>query len=262
MSEFERSNLIEFLRKPRRLREIVSHFEAPVKLVNHQLQEAIESGEVLVYRKQIQKGTMKSNARQLQPDGAFYISRKSSFPAEDLAATNSLPKTKNSSAKESVHLNHKDSVFSSRKPVFMRSFMTSLKLGKIELSGALNNLSNKMKVARSNRSAEGPRRKRIYDSSEPRSLSYVEKICLFRGLQDQPLPFLDIHKRFGVSKGIVKGFVKRGVFAEVWGPNNVGVKYRLTEKGEANLKELEKASYFERQQRRKIFINLKQRIPS
>lgn len=260
MSKFDRSGLLKFLRKPRCLRAIVRHFEVPTKLVDYHLQEAIESGEVLVYRKQVPPGFPNSNAKQLRLKGLLYISRNSPLVAKDLAAINSLPKTRSSATKESAHPNHKNSVFSSRKPVFMRNLMPYLKLDKAELSGVLHNLSNKMKLAKNNRNTRRLKWERRYDSSESKSLLYVEKIRLFQALSNKPLPFLDIHRRFGISKQIVKGFVKRGFFEEVWGPKNIGVRFQLTEKGEAYLKRLEKASHFEHQQRKKIFIRLKHGI--
>lgn len=257
MSEFDRSSLQKFLHKPRCLREIVRHFEVPTKLVDHHLQEAIKLGEVLVYRKQIPPGFLNSNAKQLRLKDFLYISRNSPLLAKDLAATNSLPKTRSSATKESIHHDHKSSIFSSRKQVFMHNLMAHLKLNKAKLSGVLYNLSTKMKLAKGDRSTRRLKWEKRYASSESKSLLYVEKIRLFQALSNKPLPFLDIHRHFGISKQTVEGFVKRGFFEEVWGPKNIGVKFGLTEKGEAYLKRLEKASHFEHQQRKKIFIRLK-----
>jgi len=118
-----------------------------------------------------------------------------------------------------------------------------------------------MKLAKNGRSTRRLKWEKRYNS-ESKSLLHVEKISLFQALSDKPLPFLDIHGRFGVSKRTVIGFVKRGFFEEVWGPKNIGVKFKLTEKGEAHLKRLEDASHFEHPQLKKIFIRLKHRIPS
>ena len=230
MSKFDRSSLLKFLRKPRCLRDIVRQFEVPTQFADHRLQEAIKSGEVVVFEKQTPPRFLNSNAKQLRLKGLHYISRNSPLLAKDLAAKNSLPKTRSSAAKEPVYHNRESLVFS------------KMKLG-------------------SNRSSRRLRWKTQYASSESKSLSYVEKIRLFQTLSNQPLPFSDIHRRFSISKQIVEGFVKRGIFEEMWGPKNIGVKFKLTEKGEAYLKTLEKASNFEHQQRKKIFIRLKHRIP-
>lgn len=260
MSEFDRSSLLEFLRKPCCIREIVRHFEVPTKLVDCHLQEAIKSGEVLVFREQIPSRSLNLKAKQLRLKELLYISRDSPLLAKDLAGMNSLPKTRSSVTRESVRHNHKSSGFSSRRLVFLQNLMTYLNLGKVELSGVLYNLSSKMKLAKSSRNARRLRWEKRYDFSEFRSLSYVEKIHLFRALLNKPLPFLDIHRRFGISKQVVEGFVKRGFFEEVWGPRNIGVKFKLAEKGEAYLRRLEEASRFEPQQLKKIFIRLKHRI--
>ena len=257
MSKFDRSSLLEFLRKPRCLREVVRHFEVPTKLVDYHLQEAIKSGEVLVYRKHIPLGFLNSNAKQLRLKGLLYISRDSPRLAKDVATINSLPKTRGSATKELLHHNHKSSVFSHRKPVFLHNLMAYLKLDKAEFSRVLYNLSNKMKLTKSNRSTRRLKWETRYDSHESKSFLYAEKIRLFQALSNKPLPFLDIHRRFKISRQIVKGFVKSGLFEEVWSPKNIGVKFKLTEKGKAYLKRLERASHFEPQQRKKIFIRLK-----
>lgn len=260
MSKFDRSNLLKFLRKPRCLREIVRHFEAPTKLIDYHIQEAIKSGGVLVYGKQIQKRSLNSNAKQLRSEGLLYISKNSSLLAKDIVAIKSLPKTRDSATKESAHYDHKSSVFS-KKLGLTNNPMDHPKRDETELSRAPSNLSNKMKLAQ-NSGARRLKWKKRYNTHESKSLSHVEKISLFQALSNQPQPFLDIHRRFGISKQIVKGFVKNGFFEEVWGPKNIGVQFKLTEKGKASLKRLEKASHFEQQQRKKIFIRLKHLIPS
>lgn len=259
MSKLDRSNLMEFLRKPRCLREIVKHFEVPTKLVDYHLQEAIKSGRVLVYGKDLQKRSLKLEARQLRLEGSFYISRNSPLLAEDVTMKYCLPKTSTSATNEFTHQDHKSSVFPCRKLAFLHNLMAYLELGKAELSGVLSSLSNKMKLAESNKNVLRPKLGKRHDTKFI-SLSHFEKICLFRAVLEKPLPFLQIHGRFGISKQVVKGLVSRGFFEEVWGPKNIGVKYKLTEKGEVYLRRIEKASHFERQQRRKIFIRLKNRI--
>ena len=88
----------------------------------------------------------------------------------------------------------------------------------------------------------------------------MEKLNLFKALADQPLPFLDIRERFGVSKRTIMGLVKKGFLTEEWGPRNIGVKFRLDEKGKSHLRQLEASTRFEAQKQNKIFIRLKQKI--
>lgn len=261
MSKFDPSSLLMFLRKPRCLHEITHHFKVPTRLMDFHLHEAIKSGAVLVYGKKIPRGYLNSNAKQLRLKDFLYISKNSPLLGRKSAAANSVPRTGSPTTKESAH--HNESLVSShRKPVFTHNLMTYLRLDETELSGVLNNLSDKMRLAKSDRSIRQLRWKTQYDTYESKSLSYVEKIHLFQALLNQPLPFLDIHRRFDVSKRIVEGFVRRGLFEEVWGPKDIGVKYKLTEKGKGCLERLEKASRFKHQQRRKIFIRLKHRVPS
>ncbi len=260
MSKFDRSSLLKFLRKPRCLREIVGHFEVPTKIVDRHLQEAIKSGGVLVYGKQTQKRSLNSNAKQPQLERLLYISRNSPLVAKNLAAPNSLPKTTSLATKESIHHHHESSVLSSRKPGFTTNSRVHPKRDETEPSRVFQNLPDKMKLAKNSKTTPRLKWRKRYNSCDSKSLSHIEKISLFQTLSNKPLPFLDIHRRFGISKQIIKGFVKRGFFEEVWGPKDIGVKFRLTEKGEAHLKRLEEASHFEHQQRRKIFIRLKHRI--
>lgn len=247
MSKFDRPNLLKFLRKPRCLREIIRHFQVPTKLVDYHLHRAIKSGEVLVYSREVPPGFISSNAKQMQLEGILYLSKNSSLPARHHPTINSLPKTGSS-----AHRNHTSSVPSSGKLVFSKNPMKHLKLGKAELSP-------KEKLAKSSR---GTRRlepkKRARSDSKP--LLYVEKIRLFQALSNQPLPFLDIHKRFGISKRTVMGFVRRGFLKEEWGPNDIGVRFGLTEKGRSRLRQLEAAAHLEPKQRKNIFIRLKHRV--
>jgi len=259
MSKFDRSNLLKFLRKPRCLREIVRHFEVPTKLVDYHLHKAMKSGEVLLYIKEMPPGSRSSNAKQIQLKGILYLSKNGALPSKHFAAINSLPKTRSSAAKESTYRNHKGAALPSRKLVSNKDPMTGLKLGRAELSGVLHNPSAKMKLAKSNKSTRRLEfKKRV--RSDSKSLLYVEKICLFRALLNQPLPFLDIHNRFGISKRTVMGLVRRGFLEEEWGPKDVGVRFGLTEKGKSYLEELEVAARFEPKLREGMFIRLKHRI--
>lgn len=261
MSRFDQSSLLKFLHKPRCRHEIVRHFKVPTKLVDCHLQEAIKCGRILVYGNQISPQLLDSNAKQHRLEGLQYISRQSPMLAKDLASLNSLPKTRNSAAKESMHLDPETSVISGRKPVLIQNLMAYLRLDRAGILGVFRHLSGKMRLSKNDRRIRPLKWKTRYDSSESKSLLHAEKIRLLQALSDQPLPFLDIHRRFDLSKQTVEGFVRRGFFEEVWGPKNIGVKFKLTMKGEAYLKRLREASRFELQQRKKIFISLKHRVP-
>jgi len=88
-------------------------------------------------------------------------------------------------------------------------------------------------------------------------LSYAQRLRLFKTLLRKPLPFLEVHGRFGVSKPIIMSLVKNGFLIEMWGPKAVGVRLILSNKGMAYLKELQAASKCEPKMRKKAIIQLK-----
>lgn len=94
------------------------------------------------------------------------------------------------------------------------------------------------------------------DSEETKRLPYAKKLQLFQALLKEPLPFLDLHVRFGISRQTIKGLVKKGTLAEIWGPKDIGVRFKLTKKGKIYLKEAEAAEW-ELRIREKDFIRLK-----
>lgn len=262
MSRFDQSSLLKFLHKPRCRHEIIRHFKVSTKLVDYHLQEAIKCGRILVYGNQISPQLLDSEAKQLRQKGLLYVSRQSPMLAKDLPSMDTLPKTRNSATRESMHPNPETSVLSRRKPVLIQDLRSYLKLDRVGILGVFHHLSGKMRLSKNDRRTRQLKWKTRYDSSENKSLMHAERIRLFQALSNQPMPFLDIHRRFDLSRQTVEGFVRRGLFEEVWGPKNIGIKFKLTKKGEAYLKRLKEASRFELQQRKKIFISLKHRVSS
>ena len=76
---------------------------------------------------------------------------------------------------------------------------------------------------------------------------------------NEPLTFLDLRARFGVSKRTMEGLVVKGLSKEVWGNRAIGVRFKLTSKGKKHLKELEAAAEVEPQIKERKFIRLKTR---
>jgi len=99
---------------------------------------------------------------------------------------------------------------------------------------------------------------RVLDS-ETRRLSHAQMLQLFQGLMKEPLPFLELHGRFGVSKQTVKRLVRNELLNEKWGPKAVGVRFILSDKGEAYVKGLEAVANYEPKARKNVVIRLKQR---
>ncbi len=103
-------------------------------------------------------------------------------------------------------------------------------------------------------------RKEVRSGSEKANrLSHLGKLQLFEALLKEPLPFLGLHARFGVTKQTMRGFIRRGWLTEMWGPGGVGVKFRLSEEGRNYLRQLEAAAKYETKVTRKDFVRLKQK---
>lgn len=95
------------------------------------------------------------------------------------------------------------------------------------------------------------------DTEEAEHLSHAKKLLMLEALEKGPLPFLDLHVLFGVSKQTIRRLVKRGFLSEAWGPKAVGLRFKLSKKGRSYLNELEAASKYESKTTRKDFIRLK-----
>jgi len=95
------------------------------------------------------------------------------------------------------------------------------------------------------------------DTDNARRLPYAKKIELFQALSNEPIPFLDLHVRFGVSKQAIRRLVKNGLLMEDWGPKAIGVRFRLSKRGRTYLKELETAALYESKVGQKNLIRLK-----
>ncbi len=100
-----------------------------------------------------------------------------------------------------------------------------------------------------------------WDTNEPKRLPHAKKLQLFQALQKEPLPFLDLHVRFGVSKQTIRRLVKNGLLMEMWGPKAIGVRFKLSKKGKTYLRELEVAAKYDSKIKEKGFIRLKQGKP-
>jgi hypothetical protein len=102
--------------------------------------------------------------------------------------------------------------------------------------------------------------KEIQSSTEkPEHLSHARRLQLFQALLKEPLPFLELHVRFGVSKQTMRGFIRRGWLTEMWGPGGVGVRFKLSEKGRNYLRGLVAAAKYETKATHKDLIRLKQK---
>jgi len=102
-------------------------------------------------------------------------------------------------------------------------------------------------------------RKAPLKAQDAQRLSQAKKLLLLQALRREPLPFLDLHVLFGVSKETIRRLVKRGFLSEDWGPKAIGLRFKLSEKGRSYLNKLEAVSKYESKTTRKGLIRLKNR---
>jgi len=276
MSKLDHDNLLKFLSKPRFAHEVAEHYGISQRLASLHLRKVVKSGQVLVSERPVFQTLRDSNGVPRKFGGVAYVFRNSPMLANGWAK---FAATVAASTDEPAH-----DVFSIR---FVSKRASSLGKGSLDrkLSGHAFEETGGPRVAAHHLKAKG-RLKSEFDVSSAKmrlakrktfyellkhgtrtaqegisSLSHVERTHLFQALLKEPLPFLDIHGRFGVSKQIIKGLVKSGLLVEVWGPQAIGVRFKLTRKGKIHLKELEAAARTEPRMREITFMRLKHRTP-
>jgi len=275
MSKIDRASLLKFLSKPRFMHEVAKHYGISKKLANFHLREAVKSGQVLISERPVLQSLRNSRGKQKRFDEFVYVFRNSPMLADGWVKFS--VKEANSFISKS-----KGDVFSIR---FLAKTQRSLVKGVVNrrlLGVAFDKTAGSSKTVRGFM-PEGPPSTR-FDVSSTRvklanqrtvdqlirhgtrstqegvkSLSHAERIRLFQALLKEPLPFLELHGRFGVSKQTMRRLVKNGFLREMWGPKAVGVRFKLTSKGKIFLKESEAAARYEPRIREKSFIRLKQR---
>jgi hypothetical protein len=102
--------------------------------------------------------------------------------------------------------------------------------------------------------------KEIQSAAEkPEQLSHAKRHQLFQALSKKPLPYLELHECFGVSKQTMRGFIRRGWLTEMWGQGGVGTRFKLSEKGINHFRELEAAAKYKTKTTQKDLIRLRQK---
>lgn len=271
MRSRRRFNLAEFLSKPRFLHEIAEHYGVSRETAAFHLREAVKSGQILVSEARVFQDIKDSSGNLKKLRGFVYVHRESPILVGKDAEF-SLPKTDNSEREL-----RSDSHTSFSKP-HGESTRTTLERGGLKFASqekpncesaarlkANHSLISKLKVSSAKASSANntissrslPYKQ--YSSSKPPSLLNVEKIRLFQALQKEPLPFLDIHNWFEVSRQTITRLVNNGLLMETWGPKGVGVRFKLTSKGKASLAQFEEASKYEPRIKESPLTRLKQR---
>jgi hypothetical protein len=273
MSKLDQSRLLQFLRKPRFVREVAEHFGISTKLVNLHLREAIKSGHVLISKKPIFQASETSKDKLKWSGGFLYVLRDSSMTDDSITKLGiGEPKNRASKPKYNFSFVRSAKVHGS---VEKKAYKKSSELSAAQKTERPRNphvnldttpsLTSKLNLPPSKvKMDKGVRTEHLLDhetqsTRDAKFLSNGEKICLLRTLL-KPANFLDLHGRFGVSKETVKSLMKNGLLTEVWGPKDIGLNFKLTRKGKAYLRELEAAAKCEPKMKKKAFIKLKQMI--
>jgi len=273
MSKLDRLNLLKFLSKPRFVHEVAEHYGISKKLADFHIRKAVKSGQVLISERPIFQTSRGSDGKLKRFGGFVYVFRNSPMLADhwakfavreaddltskskgDVFSIRFLSKT-HGSLKKGV-LNHKLSDLSFEETggsrAVVRHFKTQGPLtSEFGVSSANVRLSKRRTLDQLIEHRTRP------TQEEVTSLSHVKRIRLFQALLKEPLPFLDLHGRFGVSKQTIRGLVKNGLLTQVWGPKAIGVRFGLTNKSKIYLKELEAATKIEPRIRENALIRLK-----
>jgi DNA-binding MarR family transcriptional regulator len=273
MGKPKRFNLLEFLSKPRFLHEIVEHYKVSKKTAVFHLTEAMKSGQVLVSEAPAFQTIKDSTGKLKKLSGFLYVYQRSPILVgkdtrlSTLETNNFIPELGNNSRISFLSKPHGLSgkvtlERGSASPAVAEKVNPENRQAELRANSSLISKlsvsSAKVAPAKNTRSSRLPSSKQ-YSNSKLKPLLNVEKIRLFQALLKEPLPFLDIRNQFNVSRQTITRLVKRGLLIETWGSKGVGVRFKLTGKGKACLKELEEASKYELKIRELPLTRLKQR---
>jgi hypothetical protein len=278
MSRIDRASLLQFLKEPHFAHDVAEHFGISQRYARLNLRQAIEAGQVLISKNSFLQTLKSSNGKLRRIRQTLYVSKKSSITFDGwkkfkLRTTDiSVSQSKNNlfptgfrSLKQSLIakdiVNQKLSAFSrtaSQNKTDSVETKSSYRTKGV-LASEFDMSSTKAKLASHRMLDQASRFRLPLPLKTTNSLSHVDRIRLFQALFRKPLTFLDLHGCFGVSRQMVKGLVKNGLIAETWATKGIGVRFKLTRKGKAHLRELEAAAQFEPNLAKKAFVQLKQR---
>ncbi len=245
MSELRQSILLGFLAKPRYVSDVAQKFGISPKLARYHMRKAVKAGQVLVIDDRF---TSKNLGKKLKANPAQeyrHNSRGSSATAE-INSASKVGTTRVRFLANNVSL------------VGMKPLTASSNAFPMEASNLKPlTLGSRSNTPRSQTSHEVPwsRKRPSYSGRRPTHLTLSS---LFKELESEALALLEINRRFKVSKQSVKRLVEAGILREDWGVGGVGVRYKLSKKGELRFSAIKKASQLT--SRRKAFISLESRL--
>ena len=252
-----RSKLLDFLSKPRCLKEITDYFRISASTADYCLQKAIRQNHVTVC-KYPRNASLKPRKKQKQREILFYISRDSDLFSKGLTGF-AIPRvagTQEGVSSETTFVKFSSKSASKIRFSSMIGTASDYENRKPDQTTFPRIKASKERLIKSVRQ-HAPVIRQPMRQSQIKSLSIAEKLSMFKALSRQPLSHLDLHAHFNISKRTIKTFVKNELIEEVWGPQNIGVKFQLTTKGEKYLKRLEAAARLGTDKIRKATIQLK-----
>ena len=276
MERLNRSEFLHFLSKPRYAHEVANHFDISGKLMNYHLKEWVKSGKILISEKRVSRSFLSLKGERKKMDGFLYVSRDSPLLATGslqligkkdekftlAAATGGVPVkfvSKMGGLRDKNLHKGQISAFTDRKADSSRIATDHFK-SKVNLdSPVLDILATKGRLTERRVGNQPIERKMTLGQSGYKPLSHIEIIRLFQAVSDQPLPFLDLHARFDVSKQTIRRLVKNGLLIEEWGPQAIGVRFKPSKKGKLYLKELGAAARYKSKMAKKDFIRFNRR---
>jgi hypothetical protein len=128
-----------------------------------------------------------------------------------------------------------------------------------QASKFLSVLVNRTKFSKKKRTVLKCHGETAVDTEKKSHMGQGKKLLLFQSLRREPLTFLELHKRFSVSRQTLMGLVQNGFLKEVWGKNGVGMKFTITTAGKRHLKGLEESASYGPKIRRVAQFRLNER---
>lgn len=259
MANSDFSKLLNFLSEPRSMREIVNYLGISASLAQDYVEKAVEQDKVVIYNLRTALGTRnKRLKRRRRHESSLYVARTSDLLSQGLTEfeANTLRMTKERG--EGTAFPRMKSTSTTNKPDFYR--MTEGGFSQEKSTSSFPKLDTHASKLVKKTDVERLLHKRYPSHERTKILSPSEEISILTALSLQPLSFMDLHSQFKTSKSTVKTFIKRGLIQEVWGPKDIGVKYKLANKGKSHLKKLKAAAKLEIDKIGKARIQLKHKI--
>ncbi len=256
MSDSIRSRVLNFLSEPRSLKEVAEYLGASTSVARRHIRGAIKQGQIWVCEYPRHSDLNHSDKHRLR-ETVFYISKNSYMLSKRLTGFSVVGVAKMQrirSATTFVKFHSKTSKYR----LYSRDNAANLERSELMKTSFPKTRKSRDKLMRGNH-RHGRVTAKPLRQSQFHSLSAAERLSMLRALSLQPLSYLELHGGLNVSRQMVKTFTKNGLIKEMWGPRDIGVRFRLTGKGEQYLKRLDAASRLGKDKIRKATIQLKHR---